>query len=99
MRRFTVRDYAGPVAEKTARLDLRLSPEHKHLLEQAAALTGSTVAGYAVAHLVEAATTTVARSRALTLDAQSWEMFVAALDAPDDGAFAALRTMTPVWER
>lgn len=87
------------MAEKTARLDLRLSPEHKRLLEQAARLTGSTVAGYAVVHLVEAASATVARAQTMTLDAQSWDMFVAALDAPDDEAFAALRTMTPVWDQ
>ncbi|MCL2466011.1 MAG: DUF1778 domain-containing protein [Micrococcales bacterium] len=87
------------MAEKTARLDLRMSPEHKRLLEQAARLTGSTVAGYAVAHLVEAASTTVARSQTMTLDAASWDVFVAALDAPDDEAFAAVRTMIPVWDR
>ncbi|MCL2849428.1 MAG: DUF1778 domain-containing protein [Micrococcales bacterium] len=87
------------MAEKTARLDLRMSPEHKRLLEQAAQLTGATVAGYAVARLVEAASTTVARSQTMTLDTASWDTFLAALDAPDDQAFAALRTMIPVWDR
>lgn len=92
-------EYSGYVAEKTARLDLRLAPRQKALVEQAAALSGSTVAGYAVAQLVEAAATTVARSRTLVLDPDAWDDFLAALDAPDDESFAALRDMTPVWEQ
>lgn len=39
---------------------------------------------------------TVFESR--SLDAQSWDLFIVELDAPDDPAFAALRTMTPVWD-
>ncbi len=91
--------YDGLMAEKTARLDLRLAPGQKALVEQAAALNGSTVAGYAVAQLVEAASAAVARSRTLVLDPGAWEDFLAALDAPDDEAFAALRDTTPVWEQ
>lgn len=87
------------MADKTARLDLRLTHQQRDLLEQAASATGSTLAGYAVTHLMEAASATVARARSLVLDERSWEEFVAALDAPDDAAFARVRDMTPVWEQ
>lgn len=87
------------MAEKTARLDLRLTEPQKHLIEQAAELSGSTLAGFAISELVDAASNVVARSRSMVLDAQEWEMFVAALDSPDEQAWLELKAMTPVWER
>lgn len=87
------------MAEKTARLDLRLTEPQKQLIERAAELSGSTLAGFAISELVDAASTLVARSRSMVLDAQDWEVFVAALDSPDDEAWTALKAMTPVWER
>lgn len=90
--------YAGGMAEKTARLDLRLTESQKHLIEQAAEISGSTLAGFVISELVGAASSVVARSRSLVLDAQDWKMFVAALEAPDDQAWSELKAMTPVWE-
>lgn len=86
------------MAEKTARLDLRLTQPQKELIEQAAEISGSTLAGFAISHLVDAASDVVARSRSMVLDTQDWDMFVAALEAPDDQAWAELKAMTPVWE-
>jgi uncharacterized protein (DUF1778 family) len=87
------------MTDKTARLDLRLSEPQKDLLEQAAELSGSTLSGFAIAHLMEAASEAVSRARVLTLDPASYDEFIAALDAPDDAAWTALRAMTPVWDR
>jgi uncharacterized protein (DUF1778 family) len=87
------------MGEKTARLDLRLTEPQKQLIEQAAEISGSTLAGFAVAELMDAASQVVARSRTLALDAEDWDMFVAALEAPDGQAWDALKAMTPVWGR
>jgi uncharacterized protein (DUF1778 family) len=87
------------MAEKTARLDLRLTEPQKQLIEQAAEISGSTLAGFAISQLVDAASQVVARSRSMTLEAQDWETFVAALEAPDEPAWADLKAMTPVWGR
>lgn len=89
--------YTWGMADKTARLDLRLTAPQKHLIEQAAEISGSTLAGFAISQLVDAASNVVARSRSLVLDAQDWDMFVAALESPDDQAWAELKAMTPVW--
>lgn len=87
------------MAEKTARLDLRLTEPQKHLIEQAAEIRGSTLAGFAISELVDAASNVVAHSRSLVLDTHDWDLFVAALEAPDDQAWSELKTMTPVWEQ
>jgi uncharacterized protein (DUF1778 family) len=47
------------MATKTERLDLRLTGEQRGLIEQAAAISGSTLAGYSIANLVDAAARTV----------------------------------------
>lgn len=87
------------MAEKTARLDLRLTEPQKQLIEQAAEISGSTLAGFAVSHLMDAASQVVTRARSLTLDAEDWDMFVSALESPDEQAWAELKAMTPVWKQ
>jgi uncharacterized protein (DUF1778 family) len=83
---------------KTERLDLRLTRDQRDLLESASAVYGSTLAGYAVTHLMEAATHTLTQARAMTLPPDEWVAFLTALDAPDDDAWRALRAHKPVWE-
>jgi uncharacterized protein (DUF1778 family) len=90
--------YNDDVTAKTERLDLRLTKDQRQLVEQAAAIAGSTLAGYSVTRLVEAAARSIAEARRLTLPPQDWEQFVAALDAPDDEAWLALLANKPVWE-
>lgn len=87
------------MAEKTARLDLRLTEPQKQLIEQAAEISGSTLAGFAVSQLMDAASQVVTRARSLTLDAEDWDMFLAALESPDERAWNELKGMRPVWEQ
>lgn len=91
--------YNVDMAEKTARLDLRLTEPQRQLIEQAAEISGSTLAGFAVSQLMDAATEIVARSRSLVLDRQDWDIFVAALEAPGGQAWDGLKAFTPVWDR
>ena len=87
------------MAEKTARLDLRLTEPQKQLIEQAAEISGSTLAGFAVSQLMDAASQVVTRARSVTLNTEDWDMFVAALESPDEQTWTELKTMTPVWEQ
>jgi uncharacterized protein (DUF1778 family) len=80
------------MAEKTERLDLRLSPEHKRLVERAAAVTVHVSAsGFAAVVLVEAARAALEQSETLTLSTRDWNRFTAILDAaePNDALSAA----------
>lgn len=95
---YGVLPYDAGMAEKTARLDLRLTNEQKVLIEQAAEISGSTLAGFAIAQLTDAASQIVARSRSVVLDAEDWDIFVSALDASDEQGWIELKSMKPVWE-
>ena len=81
------------MSTKTARLDLRLTQDQRDLLESAAAIMGSSLAGYSVAAIMESAASNVARSRSTALSESDWRRFIAALDAPDDEAWQAMRAL------
>jgi uncharacterized protein (DUF1778 family) len=67
---------------RTAKLDLRLSPEAKRRLQTAAESTGRSVSEFVLeSALVRAEETLADRSR-FGLDAERWGAFLAALDAP-----------------
>jgi uncharacterized protein (DUF1778 family) len=69
------------MAEQPERLDLRLSPEHKRLIERAAAAKGhSSVSGFAVVELIEIARAIVEESEVLTLSSRDWDRFAEVLD-------------------
>ncbi|MDR1387908.1 MAG: DUF1778 domain-containing protein [Propionibacteriaceae bacterium] len=82
---------------KTARLDLRLTDAQKTRVERAAALRGSTTAGFAVASLLDAAAAVIADESEIALSEEIWVEFTAALDAPDSESWKALRATEPVW--
>lgn len=65
---------------KTERLDLRLTPEQKTTIEQAALIEGTTAAGFTVAAVMQRATEAVYRARAMVLPGAAWDEFVAILD-------------------
>ena len=83
---------------KVARLDLRLTSAQRDLIERAAQLNGSTMAGYAISRLVEDASQVVVRANRLVLDEEDWDTFIAALDAPDGPKWHELRTRKRVWD-
>lgn len=65
---------------KTQRLEMRLTPEDKQLLEQAAALRGVAVTSFALTLLVENARAIVEASQRTTLSRADQERFLALLD-------------------
>ena len=89
------------MSTKTGRLDLRLTEEQRQLLESAASIAGSTLTSYTIGALMESASATVSRAHSIRLSQADWELFIAALDAPDDPsneAWQRLRALKPVWE-
>ena len=71
-----------PRTIRTAKLDLRLSPEAKQKLQDAAMVAGRSVSEFVLeSALVRAEETLADRSR-FGLDAVRWKAFLEALDAP-----------------
>jgi uncharacterized protein (DUF1778 family) len=68
------------VAEE--RMDFRLSPDHKALIEKAAAYSGESLTGFAIGRLVEEARRVVREHEALVLSARDRDRFLALLEAP-----------------
>lgn len=66
----------------SARLDFRVSPEHKALIERAASAQGQTVSSFAIATLLKAAEEALQRETARTLSARASLRFLAMLEAP-----------------
>ncbi|HJQ00705.1 MAG TPA: DUF1778 domain-containing protein [Jatrophihabitans sp.] len=79
-------------ATKAARLNLRLNDQDNALVRQAAQLVGQSVTEFLTSSGVERAHEVLADQRHFTLDAATWDRFVAALDEPvePDPALVAL---------
>ncbi|HXN21348.1 MAG TPA: DUF1778 domain-containing protein [Candidatus Dormibacteraeota bacterium] len=79
-------------ARKEERLEARVTPAQKRLIERAAALRGTSVTEFVVASAQEAATTTIKDFDVLHLRDQDREVFLNAVlnpPAPNDAARAA----------
>ena len=69
-------------ATRTAKLDLRLSPEAKQKLQTAAESAGRTVSEFVLASALVRADETLADRTRFGLDGDRWKAFLEALDAP-----------------
>ncbi|MEX0956386.1 MAG: DUF1778 domain-containing protein [Rhizobiaceae bacterium] len=67
---------------RSEKLDLRLTPEAKRILSAAAATERRSVSDYVLDSALGRAEETLADRRSFSLDAERWQAFVAALDAP-----------------
>lgn len=65
----------------SSRLDFRVSPEHKSLIERAAGVQGQTVSNFAISTLLKAAEETIQKATVRTLSARDSRVFLAMLDA------------------
>jgi uncharacterized protein (DUF1778 family) len=84
-------------APKDARIDLRLPAEARSLVDEAAAIAGTTRSDYILSKVLPAARRDIAEAHTLRLSKQAWDDFLAILDSPDDERLAALRAHTPRW--
>jgi uncharacterized protein (DUF1778 family) len=67
---------------RSERIDIRISPEAKRLLQEAATTRHKTVSEFVLDSALHAAEETVLERRHFRLDAKRWAAFIAALDAP-----------------
>ena len=67
---------------RVSRLDVRLDPDRKTLVEQAASLLGQTVSSFTVSTLVREAREVIERFGSILLGDRDRDVFLAALDNP-----------------
>jgi uncharacterized protein (DUF1778 family) len=67
--------------QPSSRLDFRISPEHKALIERAASAQGQTVSNFAIASLLKAAEEAIHSETQRVLSARDGRRFLAMLDA------------------
>jgi uncharacterized protein (DUF1778 family) len=70
-----------PLTTRDARLDFRLSQEHKGMIEQAAAVTGQSLSDFAVANLVQAAQRTVDEATVTRLSMRDRDVFLKLIES------------------
>ena len=84
------------MAAKIGRLDLRLAPEDKELLEKAAAIQGQSLTSFTVSALREKAEDVLAKARNTELTRRDMRLFSKILDdaeAPNAALRAAARRL------
>lgn len=83
---------------KTERVQMRIDPAAKRVLERAAALSNTTVSGFVTRNALEAAARAIREHERIVLSDRDWELFFAALvDPPEPNA--ALRDAFATHER
>ncbi len=85
---------------KSARIDLRMTPAAKALLEHAAAAKHKTVSEFMLDHALAAAEQTLADRRLFLVNDEQWAEFNRLLDAPpeDNPGLRRLAAIKPRWE-
>lgn len=75
------------------RMDFRLAPEHKALIERAAAYQGETTSGYAISTLVREAQQVIREHELLTLGDRDRDRFLELLAHPPEPVDALRRAV------
>ena len=85
---------------RTERVDVRMTPSAKHMLQQAAAASQKTLTEFLLDSGLHAAHDALADRRAFVLDDGQWDAFMGALDAPpaDNPRLQAMLSRKPAWE-
>ena len=83
---------------KNDRLELRLEPGRRQLLDQAAEASGMSTSAFVLAHATEAASQVLADRTVFVLPPDRWDAFVELLDRPEQpveglAAFLARRSV------
>ena len=77
----------------TARINLRIKPEAKAMIERAAAIMGSSVSTFMMQNAFEAASRVVSQEVAITLIDRDRDAFLRAIDHPDKPTQALIDLM------
>jgi len=71
-----------PTKTRSERLDVRVTPDAKLKLQQAAEVRHKTLSEFVLDSALRAADNTIQEPPRINLDAKQWQQFLAALDAP-----------------
>jgi uncharacterized protein (DUF1778 family) len=80
-------------ANKATRLNIRLSPSQKKLIEKAARLKSVSVSNFVLEKVVSEAQEILGQQTRFLLSPEKWEAFLAALDAPPRKQLPRLRKL------
>jgi uncharacterized protein (DUF1778 family) len=91
---------ASTAETRSERVDVRMTPSAKRMLQQAAIVSHKTLTEFLIDSGIHAAQDTLADRRLFVLDEEQWREFNAALDAPpaDNPRLRALLARKPAWE-
>ena len=70
------------LSPRSEKLDIRLTPEAKQILQQAAKERHTSISQFVLESALRSASTVLAERSRLGLNAEQWEAFMAALAAP-----------------
>ena len=89
------------VKGRSERVDLRMTPSAKSMLQRAAAVSNNTLTEFLLDSGLNAAFNTLADRRVFELDEKKWNEFMAALAMPPkkNPRLRELLTRKPMWER
>lgn len=79
--------------KSTARLDVRLRPDKKALIEEAATLSGKTMSEYVISTLLQQSAEILQRHRHIRLSNRDRDQFLALLDASDEPSAGLTRAV------
>lgn len=91
---------ASSTESRSERVDVRMTPSAKAMLQRAAVAENKTLTEFLLDSGLHAAHDTLADRRVFALDPQQWDAFTAALEAPpaDNPRLRALLARKPAWE-
>ena len=72
----------GTSSQRTDKLDIRISPAAKRILQEAARERHSTISQFVIDSAMRTAQEVLGERTQIGLDTEQWTAFVAALDAP-----------------
>lgn len=86
---------------RSERVDLRMTPDTRRVLERAASASNKSLADYLVDTGLDVANDSLTEQRVFRLDEQRWNDFVAALGAPlrDNPGLRKLLARRRAWEK
>ena len=67
---------------RSEKLDIRITPEFKQILQQAAKQCHTTISQFVLKSALDSASTVLSERSRFRLNAEQWEAFMVALDAP-----------------
>ena len=83
---------------KSSRIDIRMTPEQKRQIEEAAILSGESLSQWSLGTLLASAREQLLAAHTMALSEESFNEFARLLDEPQDPTFTAFATQDTIWD-